>query len=215
LTTLRPFTAKVNYDHISRRLEHEDGDADLGVRYIAPRAGARKRQDGVEVKWEVSRPQFAEAKATPPSELFPTTRIDAPFFCHDVTARSIRVQFDEDDLITHPCKAHGIAGVDVLVPPDKLTAYTTLYSSLTGVAPDQITNGSGKKGCTFKLTTPTSQGAGPVIRVRVPTSDADQEWLRTRGIGIREIQLSISGRKNHGEEKLAPEGLGSTISLVW
>lgn len=215
LTTLRPYTAAVNYNHISRRLEREDGDAGLGIKYDAPRAGARKRQDGVEVKWEVTRPRFSTSVTTPSADLFPTSRLDAPFFAHDVTARVIRVPFDEDDLISHPSKATGIAGVDVLVPPDSLTAYTTLYSSLTGVAPDQITDGSGKKGCTFKLTTPTSQGEGPVIRVRVPTSDQDDEWLRSRGIGIREIQLSVTGRKGHGVEPLAQDGLGATISLVW
>jgi hypothetical protein len=205
----------VNYAHIQRRLDREDGDAGLGVKYVAPRGGARKRQDGIEVKWEVTRPQFSESATTPSSDFFPTSRLDAPFFTHDVTARVVRVPFDEDDLATHPCKATGVAGVDVLVPPEKLTAYTTLYSSLTGVPPDQITDSSGKKGCTFKLTTPTSQGGGPLIRVRVPTSDEDNEWLRTRGIGIREIQLSVAGRKGHGEEKLAGEGVGSTISLAW
>jgi hypothetical protein len=215
LTTLRPYTATVNFDHISRVLGRGEGDAGLGISYVEPKAGARKRQDGVEVKWEVTRPKFSQSVTTPSSEFFPTSRLDAPFFAHDVTARVVRVPFDEDNLIKHPCKAKGIAGVDVLVPPEKLTAYTTLYSSLTGVPPDQITDGSGKKGCTFKLTTPTSQGAGPVIRVRVPTSEEDNEWLRTRGVGIREIQLSVTGRKGHGEEKLDQVGIGSTISLSW
>jgi hypothetical protein len=216
LTTLRPFTAAENFKHLTRRLDKEEGDAGLGVRYVTPAPGVRKRQDGVEVKWQVSRPTFSNTPHTPSSDNFPTGRLDAPFFCHDVTARVVRVPFDDDHKTSHPCKATGIAVVDVLVPPEYLTAYSTLYSNLTGVAPDQIEeNPKGYKGVSFKLTKPISQGAGPVIRVRVPTSEEDHSWLRTRGIGIRGVHLSVAGRKGNGEETLASDGTGATISLAW
>jgi hypothetical protein len=133
-----------------------------------------------------------------------------------VTARVVRVPFDDDHKTSHPCKATGIAAVDVLVPAEYLTAYSTLYSNLTGVAPDQIAeNPKGYKGVSFKLTKPISQGAGPVIRVRVPTSEEDRSWLSTRGIGIRGFHLLVAGRKGSGEEKLANDGPGASISLVW
>jgi len=216
LTTLRPFTATVNYDHLTRRLVHEEGDGGLGVKFNPPNPGARKRKDGVEVKWEMTGPEYSNAAETPATSFFPTSRLDTPFFAHDVTARVVRVPFDDDSAIAHPCKATGIASVDVLVPPEKLTAYSTLYSNITGVAPDQITaDSSREKGVSYKLTTPTSQGAGPLIRIRVPTTEEDEAWLRTRGIGIRAIKLAVDGRKGHGEERLAQEGVGSTISLVW
>lgn len=214
LTTLRPFNSSENYRHLEMRLGDGAGDGKLGVKFGKPQAGGRKRKDGVDVKWEITRPEYSEAAETPGPGSYPTSRLDAPFFCHDVTARIIRVPFDENDLTKHPSKATGIAAVDVLVPPEKLSAYSTLYSSITGSTPDQI-NGSSKKGVEFKLTTPTSQGSGPVIRVRVPTSTEDHEWLKNRGIGIRSIDISVEGRKGHGEEALASEGIGSSISLVW
>ena len=199
---------------MSKSLENEDGDGGLGVKYLEPKAGGRKRKDGQEVKWEVTRPEFSQASQTPSSESYPTTRIDAPFFCHDKTARIVRVPFDEEDITHHPCGASGIAAVEVLVPSRKLTAYSTLYSSITGVGPLQIAEGE-KKGVEFPLTTITSQGGGPLIRVRVPTSDADKSWLKNRGIGIRELQLSRPGKGGHGEQRLGGDETASTISLVW
>ncbi|KPI38611.1 uncharacterized protein AB675_4295 [Cyphellophora attinorum] len=214
LTTLRPFNSSENHRHLDMRLREEAGDSKLGVKYTKPQAGGRKRKDGLDVKWEITRPEYSNAAETPGDAAYPTTRIDAPFFCHDVTARIVRVPFDDDTLTKHPCKATGIAAVDVLVPPEKLSAYAALYSSITGASPDQITDG-GNKGVTFKLTTPTSQGAGPLIRVRVPSSDHDHDWLRTRGIGIRSIDISVDGRKGHGRKTLAADGIGSTIAIVW
>ena len=122
--------------------------------------------------------------------------------------------FDDDEITNHPCEAAGVAGVDVIVPAEKLTAYSTLYGSITGVAPQQITKDN-KKGVEFPLTTPTSQGGGPVIRVRVPTSESDKTWLKKRGIGIREIQLKVQGKKGHGQKQLGDNVVASTVGLVW
>lgn len=214
LTTLRPFTADENFKQTSKVLSRNDGDGGLGVKYLEPKEGGRKRKDGKDVKWVVTRPEFSDATETPSQEYFPTTRTDAPFFCHDLTPRFIRVPFDEDEITHHSCGATGIAAVEVLVPPEKLTAYSTLYASITGVAPKQITQGD-KKGVEFALTTPTSQGGGPVVRVRVPTSDVDKSWLKERGVGIRAVQLSVKGKKKHGEKQLGDDAMASTFSLVW
>ena len=214
LTTLRPFNAQRNFQTISRDLANADGDGGLGVKYQDPLAGGRKRKDGEEVRWEVTRPVYSKGASTPSDEMYPTGRIDTPFFCHDLTPRVVRVPFDDEKIAQHPCKAEGIAGVDVLVPADKLNAYSTLYSSITGDAPNQIDDKT-KKGVYFKLTTPTSQGSGPVIRVRVPTSEEDERWLKERGAGIRQIQLSVSGKKGHGEESLGTDNVASTVSLTW
>ncbi|KAI9872100.1 MAG: hypothetical protein M1823_008261, partial [Watsoniomyces obsoletus] len=181
--------------------------------YVPPKAGGRKRKDGADVKWEVTRPEYHNAENTPSAEMYPSKRIDVPFFCHDVTPRVVRVPWDEEDLTKHPSGASGVAAVEVLVPPEKLTAYSMLYSSITGSSPQQL-NDNKKKGVSFGLVTPTSQARGPVIKLRVPTSDEDRSWLKDRGIGIREIQISVKGRKGHGEERLASHGIGSSISLT-
>ncbi len=199
---------------LSRNLELRGGDDGLGVKYVPPKAGGRKRKDGADVKWEVTRPEYHNAENTPSAEMYPSKRIDVPFFCHDVTPRVVRVPWDEEDLTKHPSGASGVAAVEVLVPPEKLTAYSTLYSSITGSSPQQL-NDKKKKGVSFGLVTPTSQDRGPVIKLRVPTSDEDRAWLTDRGIGIREIQISVKGRKGHGEERLASHGIGSSISLTW
>ena len=214
LTTLRPFNAASNFEQISKNLGFRGGGAGLGVQYSAPKAGGRKRKDGKDVKWEVTRPQYTDAENTPSSEYFPTKRIDVPFFCHDLTPRVVRVPWDEEELTRHPSGASGIAAVEVLVPPEKLTAYSTVYSSITGSSPNQI-NDKDKKGVSFDLVLPTSQATGPIIKLRVPTSDADRAWLKERGVGIREIQVSVQGRKDHGVKQLAGDGIGSTISLLW
>ena len=214
LTTLRPFNATTNFDQVSKNLELRGGDAGLGVKYLPPKAGGRKRKDGKDVKWEVTRPEYRDAESTPSAEMFPSKRIDVPFFCHDVTPRVVRVPWDEEEIVQHQSGASGIAAVEVLVPPEQLTAYSTLYSSITGSSPEQLKDKS-KKGVSFDLAIPTSQARGPVIKVRVPTSDEDRTWLKERGIGIREIQLSVKGRKGHGEQQLAGDGTGSTVSLVW
>jgi Glyoxalase-like domain len=199
---------------LSRNLELRGGDEGLGVKYVPPKAGGRKRKDDADVKWEVTRPEYRNAENTPSAEMYPSKRIDVPFFCHDVTPRVVRVPWDEEDLTKHPSGASGVAAVEVLVPPEKLTAYSTLYSSITGSSPQQL-NDEKKKGVSFDLATPTSQDRGPVIKLRVPTSDEDRAWLNDRGIGIREIQISVKGRKGHGEERLASDGIGSSISLTW
>ena len=214
MTTLRPFTAASNFEQLSRNLELRGGDEGLGVKYLPPKAGGRKRKDGKDVKWEVTRPEYSDAVNTPNADMFPTKRIDVPFFCHDVSPRVVRVPWDDENLTRHPSGAAGIAAVEVLVPPGNLTAYSTLYSSITGSSPQQL-NDTTKKGVSLDLAVPTSQARGPLIKVRVPTSTEDKAWLKERGVGIRSIQISVQGRKGHGEKQLSSDGIGSTVSLVW
>ncbi|RMZ76925.1 hypothetical protein DV737_g4623, partial [Chaetothyriales sp. CBS 132003] len=217
LTTLRPFNAQKTYQVVQANLSRPGGDGDLGVSLAQPLAGGRKTPDGQEVRWETTRAVYTEGKNTPPADLFPTGRIDTPFFCHDLTPRIVRVPFDNQEITTHPSKAEGIAGVDVLVPNDKLSHYSALYSSFTGEAPQQIDH-STKKGVFYKLTTPTSQGSGPVINVRVPTSEADEKWLKERGnrVGTPSTQSSPNSSESDdwdlGEE-LEAEQFGGVLDM--
>ncbi|RMD43580.1 hypothetical protein DV735_g1580, partial [Chaetothyriales sp. CBS 134920] len=210
LTTLRPFDAQKTYTAVQANLSRSGGDGGLGVRLSEPVNGGRETPDGREVRWQTTRAEYSQGKNTPPADYFPTGRIDTPFFCHDLTPRVVRVPFDNEDFTTHPSKAQGLAGVDVLVPADKLTHYSDLYSSFVGEAPQPLDH-STKKGVLFKLTTPTSQGSGPVITVRVPTSEEDEQWIKERGVGIREIQLSVGGQTGHGEKRLG-DGTASTVT---
>jgi hypothetical protein len=53
-----------------------------GVRYAPEVAGGRRRSDGIELKWEITRPATMADKEG-------GTRL--PFFCGDVTPRELRV----------------------------------------------------------------------------------------------------------------------------
>lgn len=118
-----PSTAGSLHGEIAARLEDQRGDRGLTVKYSTPKAGSRARKDGVEVKWESSRPVSTSDPLTSSVH-----RTDFPFFCHDVTDRNIRVPFDDKEKTTHPCGAVGIAGVEVLFPALRFMEYGNLYT---------------------------------------------------------------------------------------
>lgn len=94
-------------------------DTALDVRYAAPIDGGRTRPDGQEVKWKVTFPENAR-------------RGEMPFWCHDVTARDVRVP-EGDAATSHPCGAVGIAQVTLSAPPEKEGDYRKLYDAALGM----------------------------------------------------------------------------------
>jgi hypothetical protein len=76
--------------------------AEVGIKYEQPEAGGRTRDDGQVLKWKVTIP------ATP------TLRGEAPFFCHDITPRDLRVPFSEEST-SHPSGAYGVKGFKIFV----------------------------------------------------------------------------------------------------
>jgi hypothetical protein len=82
-----------NYEVLKSRLEQ----AALGLKYESPAIGGRTREDAQVLKWEVTVPKP------------PTKRGETPFFCHDVTARGLRVPFSKEST-SHPSGAYGLAG---------------------------------------------------------------------------------------------------------
>ncbi|KAF1817476.1 hypothetical protein P152DRAFT_20334 [Eremomyces bilateralis CBS 781.70] len=113
--------AQFNYTSMTQRFGDLD-QSDPSIGYNPPRAGGRKRDDGVDVKWEIT---------------FPTNcpRGEMPFFCHDVTARDLRIPLS-DRATTHRGQAEGTYGVEslvVTVPSDRFQSVTQAYEAALGV----------------------------------------------------------------------------------
>lgn len=74
-------------------------NTDTGISYQQPQEGGRLRPDGVELKWRVTFP-------------INCSRGEAPFWCHDISARDRRVPCAEDNT-SHPSGVLGMAGVEI------------------------------------------------------------------------------------------------------
>ena len=211
LSSLPPATAESHFDARVARLKAEDSDGGLGVTYTPPEAGGRMRKDGVEVKWKLSRPKFSRAVHTPSEDLFPNGRIDAPFFCYDVTSRDVRVPFEDREKAGHPSGATGVSAVEILVPKAQLDAYIKLYSNILGSMPRAVNEHERGEGATFEIGLPVREAGLSRIRIRAEENEGDIAWLKERGVGISRVVLSVGGREKYGKAQLGAEGVASTI----
>ncbi|KAH7346470.1 glyoxalase-like protein [Rhexocercosporidium sp. MPI-PUGE-AT-0058] len=212
LTTSSSITAEECIGDVNTRLSSPpDKDGDLGVTFQDPIAGSRKRADGVEVKWKVTRPIFSEGAKTPSQEMFPDGRIDVPFFCHDVTKRTFRVASDDEAKTTHPCGATGIAGCEILVPSDLLSEYVTVYSKILGAKPVvNAEDASGGKSFSFVLGVPQGEGSSKVV-VREAKTEGDLARMKERGIGFSDLVIDLPEEVEGGKKMCGTEGIGATI----
>lgn len=126
-----------------------------GLDLDAPIAGGRLRPDGARLDWQIVRPK--------------TT--DLPFWCGDVTARTLRVP--EGDMRVH---ANGVTGIGSLrVAVDDVAASAARYAALAG--PGAVSQGNGSArvtigAATFELADDAAarahiaqRGAGPMSLV--------------------------------------------------
>lgn len=223
-------SAQQTFDEVSQRLSSSgggsssgDNDSDLGITYKTPLAGGRKRKDGKKVSWFVTKPKFENENAKgvprPLDKWFPTGRLDAPFFCHDVTDRAVRVPFQDGDVAKHPSGATGVLSVKVLAPADKVAAYAKVYQAITGVEGTAAeTTGSLR----FNLGAVEAQAlAGVESEVGIelaPISTAeDEKWVHERGLGIRELKLFVpkgDGDRDREEVPLDKTGIGASVVFV-
>ena len=213
LSSLPTSATEVHFDARTARLQTGEGDGGLGVGYTVPEAGGRTRKDGVQVRWKVSRPEFAKAVNTPDEALFPNGRIDAPFFCYDVTSRDVRVPFEDKEKTVHPCGATGMAAVEMLVPKAKMDAYVKLYSSILGSSPIVVGEEDRENGSIFQIGLPVQSAGVSVIRLRSEQDQRDVACLKQRGIGISGLILTTEEGQTGVKGHLGAEGIGSTISL--
>ncbi|KAK6382944.1 hypothetical protein LTS17_003614 [Exophiala oligosperma] len=228
LTT--PQTAQETHAAVTKRLESAGGDGDgdggLGIRFKQPLFGGRKRKDGQQCEWYVTKPMVDNEAPNVPKPIdryFPTGRLDTPFFCHDVTDRNLRVPYTDTSISTHPCGAKGIMSVDVVVPEPRIKNYMKLYSSVTGA--DAKVHGGFRylpnTNVSFALSSPNEKAMEGVkdrigIELHAPRDGEDEAWLKERGVGIREIRLYVpaAGEDEVDERPLDSEGIGASLVLV-
>lgn len=199
-----PITAQSLHKDMVSRLAKEQNDDWSDLRYTPPEAGSRSRPDGLQVRWESSRP------ISPKSPQY----TGFPFFCHDVTPRSIRVPFDDKKKTNHLCGAVGVSSIEIIVPQSRFEEYTTLYGQVLGASPLVDEPGTAQK-LNFQIGLPVQDFGPSSICLRSEQDEMDQDWLRDRGTGIRRLLLSVVGREGYGEEALGSESIASTILLKW
>ncbi|KAJ4359483.1 uncharacterized protein N0V89_000037 [Didymosphaeria variabile] len=96
--------------------------APIRASHQAPLHGSRQRPDGTTVKWAVTFPQGPHGGQS--------TRGLVPFFCHDVTPRTVRVPLSEERT-THPSGVLGVHSLSVLVKDEAVcNARVTLTACL-------------------------------------------------------------------------------------
>ncbi|KAJ3494041.1 hypothetical protein NLG97_g4339 [Lecanicillium saksenae] len=204
-------SAEESVGMVNERLSEEPGkDAGLGVKFGNPIAGSRKKADGVEIKWTVTRPEFSKGDKTPGDEHFVNGRIDVPFFCHDVTPRADRVPSHDESKTTHPCGATGIAACEILVPKYLLTEYAATYGKVLGsnLAP---TDGQGAH--VLDIGVPHGPTRSTVV-VRAAETEHDVRRMQDRGIGFSDLVIAVKSDGTGGGTRRA---LGSTgiESTIW
>jgi len=219
LSVRAPSTATSNWERINRNLSHDHGDGQLGVGYGKLEDGGRKTPAGDELRWQTSRPEYCKDENTPLDSYNPEGRIEAPFWCHDITERRLRTPFDDPAKTTHPSGAIGIRQIEVVVPSLLTPDYSRLYESVTGSkarrASGPTTDGVPKSAYFFELSSAVSSNSLRQILVKEPLRESDHKWLRERGIGFNGLAIQVRGRDGHGVEPLSPTGTGSRISLIW
>lgn len=112
-----------HFSELSSRLDRlhvdQEKDRNVKVEYASPQEGARLRPDGKEVKWEVTFPVVDTGYK----------RGELPFFCHDVTDRSLRVPGEKKN-VEHPCGAYGLLEMSIFVPEDRLGGLKKAYAAI-------------------------------------------------------------------------------------
>lgn len=175
-----PSTAQSLHNDIVSRLGKRQNGNESDVGFTSPEAGSRSNRDAVEVKGESSRPVSSKS----------VNRTDVPFFCHDLTPRSVRMPFDGKKKTAHPCGAIGISAVQVIVRKARLETVAELYGYILGAKPGLVDVGGECERSDFEIGLPI-QGLGPaLVSLRSERDEIDQDWLRDRGTGICGLLLT-------------------------
>ena len=199
-------SATIYYNELSRRLATAVSPAAaLGIQYLEPIAGGRKKPDGTEIKWKLTIPTLKSdvAKGT----VSPSVTGAVPFICHDVTARSLRVDTSNTQATTHPSAVKGIAQFSVIVPPQELESYLDLYSLILNTRPVRV-SGTARLELTAPVQIPGM--VKPCVFLEVPELDVESIRLATRGVEVAEVALrigSVGGGAGIVRDSVEEEGI--------
>ena len=146
------------------------------IRYEKPAAGGRTRDDGQVLKWEVTVPGL------------PANRGEVPFFCHDVTARELRVP-GEKEWITHPSKATGVSELTIYVSKEQVGVLRKAYPAILS-----IEDGGSEKGVFEVDSSRPVEGQGKtVLRILEAPDEEKRELVTERGVLLDELEIGVRG----------------------
>lgn len=149
-----------------------------GVEYTQPRAGGRDKPDGTTIKWQVTFPHGGNVG-----------RGAIPFWCHDVTARELRVP-GSAKATQHSSGAMGILGLTLEVPETKFEETVRFYQA--------VFDGPGVAHGTNEV----AIDCDPPITLS-PGSKTPQITLRSSESGsaeIRSITMGVAGANDPAQE---------------
>lgn len=135
-----------------------DGNS-AGLAYTQPRQGGRRKPNGQEIAWFVTFPEGA-------------ARGMAPFWCHDVTARELRVPEDPRGL-QHPCGALGISNLSVFTAAD--ARLQGAYDATLARTGKPIANATGGNSVEWIVETPRMLTARPTPKVSLWSRHSNQQ----------------------------------------
>ncbi|TVY92641.1 hypothetical protein LAWI1_G001836 [Lachnellula willkommii] len=188
--------AEENYEAVSKRLgqvKWEDGEQE--VRYQKPVEGGRKRDDGVDVKWQVTFPVVSDGYQ----------RGELPFFCHDITDREVRVPFSKE-CVTHPSGAYGVQRLVIFVPGERAKTLEKAYGAIIGVESEE-------RGV-FETEPLKGEGSKVGVVVKDPEKEWQKEEMKRRG-GLLLGDLSfLKDREDEGKLPLTRiDADGSEVAM--
>ncbi|KAJ9651301.1 hypothetical protein H2198_009423 [Neophaeococcomyces mojaviensis] len=213
--------ARANYDGIMQRLdkwraENQSGAERIDITYNEPASGGRKRKDGQELQWVTTRPRVQQQQ---PGNTMP--RLEVPFFCHDVTARNLRVPFDNESITTHPCGAIGVSHMDLDVPEEQYEQYVKLYLAILGLDEKETTSDrppDPENHRCFNIAVPAHDLTGEkphhfslnIFRESERRDTSNSQYFKNSGLGAR----SLGFRTEHDDRKGQHLG-GLDDGLAW
>ncbi|KAH8771522.1 glyoxalase-like domain-containing protein [Hyaloscypha finlandica] len=166
-----------NYEVLKSRLEK----AALGLKYESPAIGGRTREDAQVLKWEVTVPKP------------PTKRGETPFFCHDVTARGLRVPFSKEST-SHPNGGYGLAGLKIYVPKGRVRDLSKAYE---GILDSKNSSSDTSLGRFEVKSLHFVEGHGKVILDVQELMEAGQQRLvAEKGVLLSDLLIGVTGLSN-------------------
>ncbi|KAF6758643.1 glyoxalase-like domain-containing protein [Ephemerocybe angulata] len=172
-----------------------------GVKYLREVGGGRVRPDGEVLKWVISAPASGRNEIG-----------SLPFFCGDVTPRSLRVQTEPPSNIEHPSTAFGLAYLDLLVSPACFEDTKKRLTSVLGSSPSPgDTDQTAFWDLEFVADLPPRIYPRPLLSLGVPSNDAQAKFLAETqgesGVGIYEVSFYVEHLDvGYPEEAETPDG---------
>ncbi|TFK34921.1 glyoxalase-like domain-containing protein [Crucibulum laeve] len=150
-----------------------------GAAYLQEQDGGRTRPDGEVLKWLISAPEQNQRRGT------------LPFFCGDVTPRTLRVPSDPPANTVHPSTAQGIAHVRILTDNLSLIGISKQLTSVIGNEP----NSSNDNEVVWSLDSVHLATNAPRLYLSAPSTDAENQYVSDVGTGIYEVGFRIQKGK--------------------